>query len=449
MKSFTVVSIILGATFTLVPIHNFSQAQERREGAVSFGDWRGDAPGVLHRITVGDLPAPFATSPTALRSKVLRRPQGASLLAPAGFTVQLIAQDLKGPRIMRAAPNGDIFLAESEGGRVRLLRFVSGEDKPAKNIVFAEGLDRPYGIAFYPPGPQPNYVYIATESAVMRYPYSSEELKPSGVKENVATLPANGGHWTRDIAFSADGATLYVSIGSESNVAEGVKAQSAAEIEALEKTEGLGAMGGAEKGRAIVLALDPEGGHKRDFATGLRNCSGLAIRPGSNDVWCAVNERDMLGDDLPPDYATKVRDGAFYGWPWYYIGSHPDPRHTGQRLDLANKVDVPDVLIQPHSAPLGISFYDGAQFPPEYKGDAFVALHGSWNRSKDVGYKIIRLRFNGGKPTGEYEDFVTGFVIDNGHVWGRPVGVVVAADGSLLFSEDGAGTIWRVSYTGK
>lgn len=350
---------------------------------------------------------------------------------------------------MRAAPNGDIFLAESEGGRVRVLRFVSGEDKPANNIVFVDGLDRPYGIAFYPPGPHPRYVYIATESAVLRYPYSSGELRPSGVKENIASLPASGGHWTRDIAFSPDGATLYVSVGSESNVAEGVKAQSPAEIQALEKTEGLGAMGGAEKGRAVVLAFDPDGGHKRDFATGLRNCSGLAIRPGSDEVWCAVNERDMLGDDLPPDYATKVREGAFYGWPWYYIGSHPDPRHSGQRPDLADKVAVPDVLIQPHSAPLGISFYDGAQFPTDYKGDAFVALHGSWNRSKDVGYKIIRLRFNAGKPTGEYEDFVTGFVIDNGHVWGRPAGVVVAPDGSLLFSEDGAGTIWRVSYTSK
>jgi glucose/arabinose dehydrogenase len=449
MKSFTLMLFIIGATFTLSPLHSQSHAQERREGVAAFGDWRGDAPGVLRRITVGDLPAPLATSPTALRSKVLPRPSGASLLAPAGFTVQLIAQDLKGPRTMRAAPNGDIFLAESQGGGVRVLRFVSGEDKPAKNVVFVDGLDRPYGIAFYPPGPQPRYVYIATETAVLRYPYSSGELKPSGAMENVSSLPAGGRHWTRDLAFSPDGATLYVSIGSESNVAEGAKAQSPAEIEALEKTEGLGAMGGAEKGRAIVLALDPNGGQKRDFATGLRNCSGLTIRPGSDEVWCAANERDMLGDDLPPDYATKVSDGAFYGWPWYYIGSHPDPRHSGERPDLANKVAVPDVLIQPHSAPLGISFYDGAQFPPEYKGDAFVALHGSWNRSKDVGYKIIRLRFNDGKPTGDYEDFVTGFVIDNGHVWGRPVGVVVAPDGSLLFSEDGAGTIWRVFYMGK
>jgi glucose/arabinose dehydrogenase len=216
-----------------------------------------------------------------------------------------------------------------------------------------------------------------------------------------------------------------------------------------QKTGSIGEMGGVEKRRAMVLAFDPDGNHERPFATGLRNCSGLAIRPGTDELWCAVNERDMLGDDLPPDYAANVKQGSFYGWPWYYIGPHPDPTHAGERPDLADKVATPDALIQPHSAPLGIAFYEGAQFPAQFKGDAFVALHGSWNRSKLTGYKIIRLRFDNGKPTGTYEDFITGFVLDNGHVWGRPAGVAVAKDGSLLFSEDGNGSIWRVSYADK
>ncbi len=241
--------------------------------------------------------------------------------------------------------------------------------------------------------------------------------------------------------------TLYVAIGSRTNVAEGKTPPPRAEAEALEKAEGLGAS--AEPGRALVAAFDPEGKNRRVFASGLRNCSGVTIRPGSDELWCAVNERDMLGDNLPPDYATRVVPGAFYGWPWYYIGAHEDPRHKGERPDLADKTVTPDVLIQPHSAPLGISFYEGSQFPAEFRGDAFVALHGSWNRSKLAGYKIIRLRFSDGKPTGVYEDFVTGFVIDDSKVWGRPVDVTQAPDGALLFTEDGNGTLWRVSFAGK
>ena len=186
----------------------------------------------------------------------------------------------------------------------------------------------------------------------------------------------------------------------------------------------------------------------RVFATGLRNCSGLTVQPSSGALWCAVNERDVLGDDLPPDYATRVREGQFYGWPWYYIGAHEDPRRKGERPDLAGKIALPDVLIQPHSAPLGITFYEGGQFPAAYKGDAFVALHGSWNRAKRTGYKVARLLFKNGEPTGEYEDFLTGFVVDDADVWGRPVDVAVAHDGALLVTDDGGGVIWRVVYKG-
>ena len=417
-------------------------------GAAAYGDWRDDAPGVRRRITPSDLPAPLATQPVASRSKVVKRPQGASPKVPEGFTAKVFAEGLKEPRAIRSAPNGDIFVSESGGGQIRVLR--PGKDGlPAQSEIFAGGLERPYGIAFYPPGADPRYVYVATPGKVVRYPYKSGDLKASGQLEHVVDdLPGEGGHWTRDIAFSPDGATLYVSVGSKSNVAEGQPQPSPADRAALEKSNGIGASGGSELYRADVLAFDPYGGHRRVYATGLRNCSGVTIRPSSDELWCAVNERDMLGDNLPPDYATHVKQGAFYGWPWYYIGDHEDPRHAGQRPDLAGKVTVPEVLIQPHSAPLAIAFYAGAQFPKDYVGDAFVTLHGSWNRSKRTGYKVIRLRFANGEPTGEYDDFLTGFVVPDheDQVWGRPVGVTVAADGALLVTEDGDNTIWRISY---
>jgi glucose/arabinose dehydrogenase len=212
--------------------------------------------------------------------------------------------------------------------------------------------------------------------------------------------------------------------------------------------EGDGATAAERQDRADVLAFDPEGRGQKVFAAGLRNCVAETIAPAGDALWCVVNERDGLGDNLPPDYVTPVREGGFYGWPWYYIGDHPDPRLGGARPDLAARVTVPDVLIQPHSAPLGIAFYAGTQFPAAYRGDAFVTLHGSWNRAMRTGYKVVRLRFANGRPTGAYEDFLTGFVVSDQAVWGRPVGVAVAHDGSLLVSEDGNGTIWRVSYHG-
>jgi glucose/arabinose dehydrogenase len=258
----------------------------------------------------------------------------------------------------------------------------------------------------------------------------------------VPHLP-RGGHWTRDLAFSPDGKRMFIAVGSASNIGRGMGGRPPAGAEASQPP---GAAWGDEQNRAAVLIADPDGGRIRLYATGLRNCTGEAIEPRTGALWCDVNERDGLGDDVPPDYATAVREGAFYGWPWFYIGAHEDPRLRGRRPDLADRVSVPDVLIQPHSAAMGIAFYEGAQFPSDYRGDAFVALHGSWNRSQPTGYKVIRLRFRDGRPTGEYDDFLTGFVISDAAVWGRPVGVAVARDGSLLVSEDGNGTVWRVSY---
>jgi glucose/arabinose dehydrogenase len=236
-------------------------------------------------------------------------------------------------------------------------------------------------------------------------------------------------------------------LGIERRRAGNVSAQGG--VETFTENHPLGEMWGTEENRASVLAFNPDGTNQRIFATGLRNCSGMALQPATSDLWCVVNERDGLGDNVPPEYATVVEEGAFYGWPWYYIGSNEDPREhlKGKRPDLVDRVAVPDVLIQAHSAPLGITFYDGAMFPDEYRGDAFVALHGSWNRGKRTGYKIVRVLFDeDGQPTGEYEDFLTGFVHSVEEVWGRPVGVAVGEDGALYFSEDGNGTVWRVSY---
>jgi glucose/arabinose dehydrogenase len=321
--------------------------------------------------------------------------------------------------------------------------------KAAVNEVYATGLNRPYGIAFYP-ADDPEWLYVANTDSIVRFPYKVGDTKATGMPEKIVSGIPSEHHWTRDIAFSADGKTLYLSVGSGSNVAEQVDGLPQGGIAEWAKDKPLGLMWGEEENRAAVLAFAPDGKNKRVFATGLRNCSGMTIQPATDDLWCVVNGRDALGDNVPPDYATHVMEGAFYGWPWYYVGNHEDPREPlkGQRPDLASKVTTPDVLIQAHSAPLNIVFYDGALFPAEYKGSAFVALHGSWNRGMKTGYKVVRLIMDqNGKPTGAYEDFMTGFVVPNGDVWGRPVGVAVGNDGSLFVTEDGSGTIWRVSYS--
>jgi len=412
-------------------------------GKAAFGDWRADKPGTRRLITPQDLPAP-GKSPSAHNFARIVRRTDQKPLVPGGFEVNLFASGLAGPRTIRPAPNGDIFVAESGAGRISVLRPNGGA--AAKPSVFASRLNYPFGIAFFPPGPDPQWVYIGDTDAVLRFAYRNGDLTARGAAETLVPHLPVGGHATRDVAFSPDGATTYVSVGSASNAAEFMGRLSNADLRKWIADHPLGAAWGDEAGRADVLAFDPQGKKQRIFATGIRNCVGLAVAASSGTVWCSTNERDGLGDDVPPDYITRVRDGAFYGWPWYYIG---DPRHPDARPDLKDRITVPDVLLQAHSASLGMTFYDGAQFPASYRGNIFAAEHGSWNRAKRTGYKVVRVVVENGAPTSEYENFVTGFVIDDSEVWGRPVGVTVDKDGALLVSEDGSGTIWRVSFTGK
>lgn len=384
------------------------------------------APGTRHLIRPSDMPAPYASEAVANPAKVVARPKKAWPKVAPGFTVSAFATGLEGARQMAVAPNGDVFLAQSKAGRISILHAPAGAAAVERVSTFAEDLERPFGIAFYPPGPDPRFVYIATEGQVVRYPYRTGDRIAAGAAETVVPSLPTGGHWTRNLVFSPDGAKLYIAVGSGSNDAEG----------------GMD----AETNRADILECNPDGSDLHVYASGLRNPVGLAFHPGTGALWAAVNERDGLGDNLPPDYVTEVAADGFYGWPWYYIGDHPDPAHKGDQFAAPGKALVPDVLIQPHSAPLGLAVYEGSQFPEAFRGDLFVALHGSWNRAHRTGYKVIRVRTEGGKPTGAYEDFMTGFTIDKDKVWGRPVGVAVAADGALLVSDDASGTVWRVAY---
>ncbi len=442
-RSIPAVVCILGALGSLSGAA-FAQST-MREGKDAFGSWQLDKPGTIRLIKPQDLPEPGATRSAASVSRVVPKPDGAAPQIPPGFKIELFAEGLSGPRIIRAAPNGDIFVAETYPGRIRVLRAADGSSKPTVNEIYATGLHQPFGIAFFPNGDDPQWVYVANTDGVVRFPYRSGDLKASGKPETiVANLPHGSGHSTRDVVFTPDDKRMLVSVGSASNDGEGM-GRPPNGLEAWGSELPLGAAWSYETDRAAVLAFDPDGKNRKLFATGIRNCVGLAIQPQSGTPWCSTNERDGFGDDLVPDYVTRVRENAFYGWPWFYIGSHEDPRHAGERPDLKDKVTVPDVLLQAHSASLGLTFYQGSNFPEEYRGDAFAAEHGSWNRSKRTGYKVIRIRLKDGVPTGEYEDFVTGFVVNDNEVWGRPVGVTVAHDGALLISEDGNGTIWRVS----
>jgi glucose/arabinose dehydrogenase len=418
-------------------------------GAAAFTDWRADAPGVRRKITPDDLPPPHATRSASNGPRVTSRPANAQLQVPPGFQVELFASGFSDPRSLVTAPNGDIFVAESGAGRIRVLRAGDGDAKPRENSVFASGLNEPFGIAFYPPGPDPQWLYVANMSSVVRFAYRAGDLKARQRPETIVRSLPRGGHTTRDLVFSNDGRRMFVSVGSAGNNGEGMRKRSAAEIARWEAERGLGAAWDSDTDRAAVLVFDPDGKNGKIFASGLRNCVGLRTHPQTGDLWCSLNERDALGDDLVPDFVTRVREGAFYGWPWYYIGAHPDPEHAGQRTDLKDKITVPDVLIQAHSASMHIAFYDGTQFPAEYRNDAFVAQHGSWNRAKRTGQKVIRIHLENGVPNGEYEDFLTGFVVNEASVWGRPVGVTVAHDGALLVSEDGNGTIWRITWRGE
>ena len=415
-----------------------TRAEQTKTGGVltgqsALGDWTTDAPGVRRRITTADLPKPFATESVDNGPRLIPRPSGAWPKAPAGFKVEEFATGLENPRLVRTAPNGDVFVAESRAGKIRVLRAKDGAGRAETTEVFASGLDRPFGIAFYPLGANPQYVYVANTGAVVRFPYRNGDLKARSQPETVvANIPGGGqlrggGHWTRDIVFSNDGKRMFVSVGSRSNASDD----------------------DSEIRRADILEFTPDGKNERIFAAGIRNAVGIAIHPQTGELWASVNERDGLGDDLVPDYITRVREGGFYGWPWFYLGANQDPRHPGKRADLRDKIIVPDVLIQSHSASLQMAFYTGARFPAEYRNDGFASLHGSWNRSRRTGYKVIRVPLKNGVPMGEYEDFVTGFVTPAGDVWGRPVGVAVARDGALFITDDGSNTVWRVSHQGK
>jgi glucose/arabinose dehydrogenase len=430
-------------TMTDVSITDALAQSSPLTGSAAFGDWRSDKPGTCRLIKPEDLPKPGATPSAANSSRVVGRPASAVLQVPAGFKIELFADGLSGPRQMRVAPNGDVFIAETRSGRIRILRAADGATRPSANEIYANGLNGPFGIAFYPAGNDPKWIYVANDGSVVRFPYKTGDLRASSKPETiVAQLPHDGGHSTRDIAFSLDGKRMMISVGSRSNDAEGMNKAPAGWID----SHPLGASWDSETDRADILTFDPDGKRLGVFATGIRNCVGLAVHPTTGDLYCSTNERDGLGDNLVPDYVTRVREGAFYGWPWFYIGNNQDPKHRGERTDLKGKITIPDVLLQAHSASLGLTFYDGNQFPAEYSGDGFAAEHGSWNRSKRTGYKVIRIRMKDGVPTGEYQDFVTGFVVDDSSVWGRPVGVAVAHDGALLVSEDANGTIWRISH---
>jgi glucose/arabinose dehydrogenase len=419
------------------------------------GAWQHETPGVKHHLTLADLPPPFKTASSGNNPKVVKQPDGATLSVPPGFTVKLFADGFTNPRLMRVAPNGDIFIAETGARRIHVLRAADGADAPSDNQIFATGLDRPFGIAFYPPGDNPQWVYVANNNSVVRFPYQNGDMQARGEAQVVVPhlSDGGGGHSTRDVTFSPDGTRMFISVGSGSNVAETMAKKNLQDIPAWEAEHGLGAAWGAETHRANILVTDPEGKTPlRAFATGIRNGVGMAVNPVTGDLWVSTNERDALGDNLVPDYITRVKEGGFYGWPWYYLGNHEDPRHAGERPDLAGKATVPDVLLQSHSAPLEMTFYTAsngvAAFPAEYRGDIFDCLHGSWNRALRTGYKVVRARLVNGVPTGEYDDFLTGFVADNRNVWGRPVGVAVAHDGALLVTEDANGTLWRIAYTG-
>jgi len=432
-------------------------------GQAAFTDAAHESPGTRRHLTIADLPAPAPEQSVDNGATIVPRPANAWPVAPKGFKVELYATGLDNPRLIRFAPNGDLFLAESASGKIKVFRGVDAKGNPKEISVFAEGLHQPFGIAFYPLGDHPQWVYIGDTDGIVRFPYRDGDMKARGDIEHIADLPGGGrlrggGHWTRDLVFSQDGSKLFASVGSHSNVDDSDTHPE-------------------EFHRADVLQFTPEGKFVEIYAYGIRNCVGEAINPTTGELWCSTNERDALGNNLVPDYITHVQEGGFYGWPWWYMGPHQDPRHEGKHPELKDKVITPDILLNPHFASLEMTFYPttaalrrrppcsippvatpcphGAMppraFPAEYRGDAFAAEHGSWNRAQRTGYEVIRLPMHDGHATGEYEDFLTGFTVGDGDgdVWGRPVGVAVAPDGSLFVSDDGSRSIWHVIYTGK
>jgi len=390
------------------------------------------------------LPEPFATPWYRGGPDIVDQPSGSDLSVPPGFEVTVFAEGFRNPRRIALAPNGDVFLVQSLAGTVRVLRDGDGDGVAEVQEIFAEELDRPFGIAF-----RGDHVYIGNTGGVVRFDYTTGQLRAAGPPEPVVDLPprgsgmdqdtadrlgislrATGGynHWTRNLEFSADGSKMYVAVGSATN-----------------------ATPGDDPRRAAINEYNPDGSEHRVYASGLRNPVGMAFNPQTGVLWSAVQERDHLGDDLVPDFVTSIVDGGFYGWPYAYIGPNPEPILEGARPDLIAESIVPDVLLESHSAALGLAFYGGDAFPEEYRGDLFVALHGSINRSNLSGYSVARIPFEAGQPSGPPEDFLSGFIVSDDEVkavWGRPVDVLVAEDGSLLITDDAGGRIFRVRYVG-
>jgi glucose/arabinose dehydrogenase len=428
--------LALASVASVLSLSLSAQSTKTITGQAAFTDYTQEHPGVRRHITVADLPAPAPDQSVDNGADLVPRPKDAWPQAPKGFKVELYAQDFKQPRLILTAPNGDLFVADSVAGEVKVLRGVTADGKVKTTETYASDLDHPFGIAFYPNGANPKWIYIANTTSIVRFPYKNGDLKATAAPQTVVpVLPGyaqlrGGGHWTRDVVFSKDGQRMFVSVGSGSNIDD---------PDTHPK----------EFHRANVLEYTPEGKFVKIYASGIRNCVGEAINPTTGQLWCSVNERDQLGNNLVPDYITSVKEGGFYGWPYFYIGGHPDPRLGGKHPELKSKVIVPDVLLQPHFASLEMTFYTGKQFPAVYDGDAFAAEHGSWNRKMRAGYEVIRVPMKDGHATGAYEDFLTGFVRADGKVWGRPVGVAVAPDGSLFVSDDGTKSIWHVIYTGK
>ncbi len=437
MKSFILAALILQTAVsttvcqTKQPNNQTNQTNQLKQTAAQTAD---NLPKIVEfdkprtfEIKPQDLPKPFASESVNNSSRGVPQPKDAVLNVPKGFKINIFAEgNFRYPRWMALAPNGDVFVADSRANSIIVLRDKNKDGAAEERFTFAENLSQPFGMGF-----NGDWFYVANTDSVVRFKYKSGQTKAEGAPEKLIALTEGGynQHWTRNIIFSPDGKKMYVSIGSSGNV----------DVEKDER-------------RAAVSEYNPDGTGYRLFASGMRNPIGLAFNPANNELWTAVNERDGLGDNLVPDYVSSVKDGAFYGFPYAYIGQNEEPRRKGENPEMVKKTIVPDVLVTSHSAALGITFYTGKMFPQEYQGDAFVALHGSWNRQPLTGYKIIRVRFKDGKLLGNsYEDFVSGWLPNESgsEVWGRPVGLLVNSDGSLLICDDGGKKIWRVSYQKK
>ncbi|NER28588.1 MAG: sorbosone dehydrogenase family protein [Symploca sp. SIO1C4] len=383
-------------------------------------------------ITLGDLPQPFASNSASKSPRVVAIPPNPTLKVPAGFEVNVFADGLESPRWLALTPNGDILVTETRANRIRLLRDSNGDGAADVKKTFASsqnGLNIPFGMAF-----TGNFFFLGNTDALLRFPYTPNQEQLTGRGERIAQLPGGGynQHWTRNVVASPEGTKLYVSVGSRSNVSE----------EPLP--------------RASVQVLNLDGSNQQTFAYGLRNPVGLDFHPLTGELYTTVNERDGMGDDLVPDYLTRIRQGEFYGWPYAYLSPNLiEPRQTinsqSKRPDLVAQTLTPDVLFQSHSAALGLQFYDGKTFPEKYRNGAFVAFRGSWNRNQGTGYKVVFVPFDtSGQPLGYYEDFLTGFLLNPSGptTWGRPVGLLVLPDGSLLFTEEANNRIYRIQYRG-